>query len=130
MNFVRHLPFLLALTLAGCVNTDHLLLTHAPPSRITQKAPVMILDTTPTRPFIKLAMVEAKETGRGTGASWEDLRHALVERAQQLDADAIMEMTTGSETRGGMVGTQSMGLVGAMGSVKQLRAIAIRYTTP
>lgn len=129
MNFVRHLPLFLSLVLAGCVDSDYLLLTQSPPLRVTPKAPVTILDATPTRPFIKLAMVEAKETAPGY-ATWETLRKDLLRQAEQLNADAVLEMTTGSETSGGMVGTPSMGLVGSMGSIKQLRAVAIRYTTP
>lgn len=125
----RFVLLFLCLLLAGCIDADHLLLTQSPPPRITPKAPVQILDTAPTRSFVKLAMVEAKETGPGY-ATWEELRKALLEKATQLDADAVMELSTGSETTGGMVGTPSMGLVGAMGSIKQLRAIAIRYTTP
>lgn len=117
----------LSLILGGCVNTDHLVLTQTPPARITAKGPVVILDAPPTRPFIKLAMVEASETGRGSGATWEELRAALIEKAEQLNADAVMDLTVGSETSGGMVGTPRMGLVGSVGSVKQLRAIAIRY---
>lgn len=128
MTLVRHLPLFLSLLLAGCIDTDHLLLTQSPPPRITPIAPVQIIDTAPTRPFIKLAMVEAKETAPGY-AKWEELRKEVLRQAEQLNADAVMELTTGSESSGGLVGTPSMGLVGTMGSIKQLRAIAIRYTT-
>ena len=116
--------------LAGCIETDYLRLTQTPPPRITVKGPVIVLEAPPIRPFIKLAMVEASETGRGGGSTWEELRQALMERAEQLDADAIMDITPSSGMSGGMVGTSGAGLVGAVGSIKQLRAIAIRYTAP
>lgn len=124
----RFVLLFFCLLLAGCIDTDHLLLTQAPPPRVTPKAPVKILDTTPTRPFVKLAMVEAKEKGQGY-ATWEELRTEVIRQAEQLNADAVMEFTTSSENSGAMLGTSGM-LMGSMGSIKQLRAIAIRYTTP
>ncbi|HEV8325852.1 MAG TPA: hypothetical protein VGQ08_00085 [Nitrospiraceae bacterium] len=118
------------LFLSGCVDTDHLLLTPSPPARITPHAPVQVLDAAPTRPFIKLAMVEAKETGPGY-ATWEELRQALMKQAEQLNADAVMELTTGNEaSTGGLVGTSYAGFIAMpTGSIKQLRALALRYTT-
>ena len=118
------------LLLSGCVDTDHLLLTQSPPARITPKAPVQVLDATPGRPFVKLAMVEAKETGPGY-ATWEELRQALLKQAEQLNADAVMELTTGNDaSTGGLVGTSYAGFIAMpTGSIKQFHALAIRYTT-
>ena len=102
----RFVPLFLCLLLTGCVDTDYLLLTQSPPPRITPKSPVALLDAPPPRHFIKLAMVEASQTGGF--ATWEELRKALVDKATELNADAVIELTTGSETSGGLVGTPSM----------------------
>lgn len=123
---VWSITLLPVLLLSGCVDTDHLLLTQSPPARITAKGPIVILDAAPTRPFIKLAMVQAVETAQGY-ATYETLRRELLTRAADLDADAVMDLTVGSDTSGAMIGTPQMGLMGSVGSVKQLRAIAIRY---
>ena len=120
----------ITILLAGCIQTDYLRLTQTPPPRITAKGSVIVLEAPPARPFIKLAMVEAAETGRGSGSTWEELRQALIERAEQLDADAIMDITPSSGMSGGIIGGSGGGLVGAVGSIKQFRAIAIRYIAP
>ncbi len=128
MRFIRTLLLIPALLLSGCVDTDHLLLTQSPPARILAKGPIIVLDAPPTRPYVKIAMIQTTETGQGY-ASFETLRRELLARATELDADAVMDLTVGSETGGSVMGAPRIGLMGSVGAIKQLRAVAIRYTT-
>jgi hypothetical protein len=69
-------------------------------------------------------MVEA--VGRSSSTSWEEIRAALGEEAAKIGADAIMELSMGSNIVGGVTGSRGM-VTGGVGERRKLTGVAIRY---
>ena len=70
--------------LAGCIRTDHLLLTDQPVIPVSDTHPIVFFSKPPERSYIKIAIVEAKRARK-----WEDLREALKQEARSIGADAV-----------------------------------------
>jgi len=115
---------ILSLTLAACIKTDHLYLAkdRFPPYPSTFQ--VEFLTELPSRPYIKLAMVEARE--HSGNSTWEELREALGQKAAEIGADAIVELSMGGSPVG-FVGGSGSGFAGGMREKKKLTGVAIRY---
>lgn len=119
--------FMGTLVLSACsgVNTDHLLLTTHPVSTVPDTHSIEILTDSPARSYRKLAQLEATEY---MGATWEDMRAALVEEARKVGADAIMDLKMGGERKEVLLGGRGdRELRGTSQLYKTLTGIAIRY---
>ena len=112
------------LMLSSCVRTDHLLLIDEPFPETPKGQKIEILKEQPSRPFIEIAVVEAKAPNRTT--KWNDLRASLREEARRVGADAIINLDMGSEQRGGVQGSGGV-MSGGFHSVPILRGTAIKY---
>jgi hypothetical protein len=110
--------------LSGCISTDHLYLSPERYSPRKEPFTMEFLVDAPTKPYSKIAVVEA--VGRSNHTSWEELRGALGEEAMTLGADAVMELSMGSNIVGGMAGSRG-NMSGAIGERKKLTGVAIRY---
>jgi hypothetical protein len=118
------ISFTFPITLLGCITTDHLYLGQERYAPRTNPAPIEFLANTPTKPFAKIAMVEA--VGRSSSTSWEEIRAALGEEASKIGADAVMDLSMGSNIVGAMTGNRGM-VTGGVGERRKLTGVAIRY---
>ncbi len=111
-------------TLSACINTDHLYLGQDRYPPRPEHSSVEFLADPPSRPFMKIAIVEA--VGRSANTAWEELREALGEEAAKLGADAVMELSMGGNIVGAMAGGPGF-VGGGVGERKKLTGVAIRY---
>ena len=118
------LSAVLAATLSACIKTDHLLLGQDRYPPRPEHSPVEFLADLPSRPFTKIAMVEA--VGRSTYTAWEELREALGEEAGKIGADAVMELKMGGNLVGALAGGPGF-VGGGVGERNKLTGVAIRY---
>ena len=119
------LSVVLAATLSACIKTDHLFLGQDRYPPRPEHSPVEFLIDLPSRPFTKIAMVEA--VGRSTHTTWEQLRRALGEEAGKVGADAVMDLAMGRNLMGALAGTANGGVYGGIGERNKLTGVAIRY---
>jgi len=110
--------------LAGCIRTDHLLLTDHAVVPVSENHPIQFFVEPPTRPYTRIAIVEAKR-----GRKWEDLREALKEEARVVGADGIMDLRMGGEISGGVYGggAGNAPIVGSVSNRKVLTGTAIKF---
>ena len=94
-----------SLIISGCMSTDHLLLIEKAFPETPQGQKIEILMERPSRPFIEIAIVEAKGRRR---TKWNELREGLREEARSIGADAVIDLKMGGQQRGGIVGTSGM----------------------
>jgi hypothetical protein len=118
------LSLVFAVSLSSCITTDHLFLGNERFAPRTDPATIEFLADAPPKPFVKIAMVEA--VGRSSSTSWEEIRAALGEEAAKIGADAVMELSMGSNIVGGVVGNRGMAS-GGVGERRKLTGVAIRY---
>jgi hypothetical protein len=118
------LSLIFAVILSGCITTDHLYLGNERYTQRTDPATIEFLADAPTKPFAKIAMVEA--VGRSASTSWEEIRAALGEEAAKIGADAVMELAMGANIVGGVTGSRGM-VTGGVGERRKLTGVAIRY---
>ena len=119
--------FIGLILVAGCIRTDHLLLTDQPVHPVSETHPIQFFADPPTRAYLKIAVVQA---GPGGGRpSWEELREALIVEARVVGADGIMELRMGGEMSGGVYGggTANFPIVGGVSSRKVLTGTAIKF---
>jgi hypothetical protein len=114
----------LSALLSGCITADHLYLSQERFAPRSSPYTMEFLVDVPTRPYDKIAIVEA--VGRSSHTSWEELRGALGEEAMTIGADAVMELSMGSNLVGAVSGSRGS-LSGAVGERKKLTGVAIRY---
>jgi hypothetical protein len=118
------LSLMSGLVLAACISTDHLYLGNERYAPRPSPATVEFLADAPSKPFTKIAVVEA--VGRSTSTSWEEIRAALGEEAAKIGADAVMDLSMGSNMVGGVTGHRGM-VTGGVGERRKLTGVAIRY---
>ena len=118
---MKFLALLLFLVITACGNyIDHVRLTSHNYVPIPDTQKIEVIDGAPTKPYERIAKLEAKQGGMFT--TYEDLRQDLLEEARALGADAVMDLQMGGYMAGGAYrGT------GGVGEYKLLTAVAIKF---
>jgi hypothetical protein len=126
VRWAKHVAPILTFStiLSGCITTDHLYLGQQRYAARTDPTTIEFLGDAPTKPFVKIAMVEA--VGRSSSTSWEEIRAALGEEAAKIGAHAVMELSMGSNIVGGVTGSRGK-VTGGVGERRKLTGVAIRY---